>query len=82
MTKTSVGNPCNQYFNILIRKRFGSHGPYDVKGDLEVSGRIRHQPESPVKMTLCRCGHSINKPYCSGEHYKIKFQDDKNEYYF
>jgi len=63
----------------LSEKRFGSHGPYDVKGDREISGQASRQPESPVKTTLCRCGCSKNKPFCSGEHYKIKFQDEKNE---
>ena len=27
-----------------------------------------------VDVTLCRCGHSDNKPFCSGKHWGVNFQ--------
>lgn len=74
-----TGEDHDDTFIQLSEKRFGSHGPYDVKGHVTIDGQTERLPELPNKTTLCRCGHSTNKPYCSGEHYKVKFQDEKNE---
>ena len=63
----------------LSERHFGYHGPYDVSGPIEIEGQIKRAPELNFKTTLCRCGHSKNKPYCSGEHYTIKFIDEKND---
>jgi CDGSH-type Zn-finger protein len=63
----------------LSEKHYGFHGPYDIKGDYKLYGQIKLMPETKVKTTLCRCGHSKNKPYCSGEHYYVQFTDEKNE---
>lgn len=62
----------------LSEKHFGYHGPYDVSGPVEIEGQIKRAPELQFKTTLCRCGHSKNKPYCSGEHYNVKFIDLNN----
>ncbi len=74
-----MGEECIETTIRLSEKHYGFHGPYDVKGDIELSGQISRKPESPIKATLCRCGHSKNKPYCSGEHFHIGFIDDQNE---
>lgn len=63
----------------LSEKHFAYHGPYDVSGPIEIEGQIKRSPELKLKTTLCRCGHSKNKPYCSGEHYNVKFIDEKND---
>ncbi len=63
----------------LSEKHFGYHGPYDVSGPVEVDGQLKREPELDLKTTLCRCGHSKNKPFCSGEHYYVKFIDENNE---
>jgi len=63
----------------LSERHFGFHGPYDTSGAIEIEGPMERQPESPLKMTLCRCGHSNNKPYCSGVHNDIEFEDKNNE---
>ncbi len=63
------------------------NGPYQVSGNLPLDkqyivpdengyplewkkGETYPQKES---YSLCRCGHSGNKPYCDGTHEKIKF---------
>jgi CDGSH-type Zn-finger protein len=51
------------------------NGPYFVRGGVEI--KDKHQPDSKEHYALCRCGLSLNKPYCDGHHRK-KFKDDKN----
>ncbi len=54
-------------------------GPYDVVGYIELRDpNGGNRPESKEHFTLCRCGHSKNRPFCSGEHWYVKFSDPKN----
>jgi CDGSH-type Zn-finger protein len=53
-------------------------GPYEVIGGPELIDPYSSRPESREHYTLCRCGHSKNKPFCDGQHQKIKFRDPKN----
>jgi CDGSH-type Zn-finger protein/truncated hemoglobin YjbI len=55
-------------------------GPYRVTGGIplidEQGGDIvRNQGASREHYALCRCGHSQNKPFCSGMHWYAGFQD-------
>jgi CDGSH-type Zn-finger protein/truncated hemoglobin YjbI len=55
-------------------------GPYRITGALDVvdeHGRDipRAEGSSREHFSLCRCGHSQNKPFCSGMHWSIQFQD-------
>jgi CDGSH-type Zn-finger protein len=52
-------------------------GPYDIQGFI-VLDDPENTPESKEHYTLCRCGHSKNKPFCCGQHWYIKFKDPKN----
>ncbi|MFJ4657264.1 CDGSH iron-sulfur domain-containing protein [Nocardia sp. NPDC088792] len=45
-------------------------GPYRVTGNVPLDGDVPREHYS-----LCRCGHSRNKPFCSGMHYYVGFQD-------
>jgi CDGSH-type Zn-finger protein len=65
---------------ILVRK----NGPYWVIGDfnlVDAEGNPIAVPEEKRKMTpeglprvsLCRCGGSVIKPFCDGTHSKIGF---------
>ncbi|MCU1648404.1 MAG: hypothetical protein JWN03_8679 [Nocardia sp.] len=45
-------------------------GPYRVTGNVPLDGEVPREHYS-----LCRCGHSRNKPFCSGMHYYVEFQD-------
>jgi CDGSH-type Zn-finger protein/truncated hemoglobin YjbI len=55
-------------------------GPYRITGGIPLTD----QHGAPVKRAagsslehyaLCRCGHSQNKPFCSGMHWYIEFKD-------
>ena len=54
------------------------NGPYNIVGGIEFNDPIGSKPESKEHYTLCRCGASKNKPFCTGEHHDIHFEDDKN----
>ncbi len=61
--------------NVLAKK----NGPYVVSGDLselnltDAEGN-RYDLAGKPAIALCRCGGSINKPFCDGTHSKIGFQ--------
>lgn len=50
-------------------------GPIWVKGGIRIQSSDGSSYEIRNRVTLCRCGHSSNKPFCDGTHIKIKFQD-------
>ena len=50
------------------------NGPILVDGSIEVT-----KPDGTVEIkekttAFCRCGASVNKPYCDGQHRKINFE--------
>src|SRR5580693_8993483 len=55
-------------------------GPYRVTGGLPLTdasgaGVPRAAGSSREHYALCRCGHSQNKPFCSGMHWYVEFRD-------
>ena len=55
-------------------------GPYRVTGglpltDAEGADVPRAAGSSREHYALCRCGHSQNKPFCSGMHWYVEFHD-------
>ena len=64
---------------MAIRAVALKNGPYLVTGDLNEleltdSEGNRYDLSGKQKVTLCRCGASVNKPFCDGQHSKIGFQ--------
>jgi len=51
------------------------NGPYAVKGGAEVEGVSWGEGASQEHFALCRCGHSKNKPFCSGAHWEHQFDE-------
>ena len=52
------------------------NGPYIVQGAVEVidfDGQTIPVPEGRKSIALCRCGGSVEKPFCDGTHSKIGF---------
>jgi len=62
-----------------IRITIKPNGPYRVEGDLtkldlqDASGK-KYDLTGKAGISLCRCGASVNKPFCDGTHSKIGFQ--------
>jgi truncated hemoglobin YjbI len=55
-------------------------GPYRITGAIPLftadgTPQARAQGASLEHYALCRCGHSQNKPFCSGMHWYIDFKD-------
>ena len=55
-------------------------GPYRITGRIPLvddHGRPppRNEGASLERYSLCRCGHSQNKPFCSGMHWYVQFRD-------
>ena len=48
-------------------------GPYAVHGDVKLEGAEFGERTHPTRYTLCRCGHSKNKPFCDGAHWNVEF---------
>ncbi len=55
---------------ITIRK----NGPYAVTGTFELKDAEGNVYPAKATMMLCRCGASVNKPFCDGTHSKIGFE--------
>lgn len=58
-------------------------GPYRIIGgipleDEQGNDEPRAQGSSREHYSLCRCGRSKNKPFCSGMHWYVNFHDEKN----
>jgi len=55
-------------------------GPYRVAGNIPLVDEdgvaiSRNAGASPEHYSLCRCGSSLNKPFCSGMHWSVEFHD-------
>jgi len=57
---------------ITIRR----NGPYRVEGPIKLVDADGNEYDLTGKpaISLCRCGASVNKPFCDGTHSKIGFQ--------
>ena len=51
-------------------------GPYNVSGGAELDGVDLPTGATTDHMALCRCGASQNKPFCSGKHWDVSFDED------
>jgi truncated hemoglobin YjbI/CDGSH-type Zn-finger protein/ferredoxin len=59
-------------------------GPYRITGGVRLideQGASITQPEgaSQEHYSLCRCGSSLNKPFCSGMHWTVEFKDPPDD---
>jgi CDGSH-type Zn-finger protein len=64
---------------MAVRITVRTNGPYRVEaaeGELELVDAEGNKFDLTGKpaFSLCRCGGSVNKPFCDGTHSKIGFQ--------
>jgi uncharacterized Fe-S cluster protein YjdI len=52
------------------------NGPLGVRGDVEVRDSEGELIAAGYRMTLCRCGHSQNQPFCDLSHREVGFTDN------
>lgn len=55
------------------------NGPYAVSGGVELLDQSFGEGASTEHYTLCRCGASLNKPFCDGSHWRVGFKDDEKQ---
>lgn len=55
-----------------------NNGPLRVKGDLTLKDANGDEYDLGGReaISLCRCGHSDNKPFCDGSHNRQGFQHE------
>lgn len=53
-------------------------GPLEVVGGILLKDDQKSTPECDEHYCLCRCGESLNKPFCDGTHWDIDFSDARN----
>lgn len=58
----------------------GCSGPLWVRGGIRIESADGTPREVRNKVTLCRCGASVNKPFCNGSHASIQFRDGLVEF--
>lgn len=62
-----------------IKMSARKNGPYLVEGELDEL-QLTDSDGNPYDLSgksqvyLCRCGASVNKPFCDGQHSKIGFE--------
>ena len=64
----SLETPAPQEICLVEDTDAGRRGPLWVRGGIPIIGADGYEYERRNRVTLCRCGHSENKPYCDGSH--------------
>ncbi|MDD4571147.1 MAG: CDGSH iron-sulfur domain-containing protein [Clostridia bacterium] len=62
---------------ILQDPETGTSGPIFVKGGIPIESADGHIYEIQNRAALCRCGESLNKPFCDAMHVRKEFKDKK-----
>ena len=57
---------------------FTKYSPYSVV-DTKIENYKGEEYETPRVVSLCRCGHSENKPFCDGTHSRVEYKKKKKE---
>ncbi len=56
--------------------KVNDNGPYVVTSSFELVDATGERFETKKAVSLCRCGHSGNKPFCDGAHKNVSFTSE------
>jgi CDGSH-type Zn-finger protein len=68
------GNPIEPDYEpsiVITEHKNGLSGPLWIRGEVEIESADGIIYEKRNRVTLCRCGKSLNKPFCNGSHLDI-----------
>lgn len=59
-----------------VKITVNNNGPLRVEGEIEIydAQAGKYDLGGRTVVSLCRCGHSANKPFCDGSHNRAGFQ--------
>lgn len=61
---------------LLQDPAIGVSGPIWVRGGIPITNPDGFTYEVRNRVTLCRCGNSLNKPFCDGTHVSSRYHDN------
>jgi len=61
---------------MATRITVNNNGPLRIEGDIEIYDASGGKFDLAGRqfISLCRCGHSMNKPFCDGSHARCGFE--------
>jgi len=74
-TRKPIENPLPPSIGVVEDPALGCSGPLWVRGSITIESADGTPYERRNRVTLCRCGVSVNKPFCNGSHASIRFND-------
>ena len=69
-----VGNAADRPVEDPIEITVVPNGPLRLKGAFALKDMDGNTTYEQEVASLCRCGASLNKPFCDGTHRKVKFE--------
>ena len=57
-----------------VQMRIKPNGSINVMGEVDIVDAAGKVIETKYNFSLCRCGHSKDKPYCDGSHRDAGFE--------
>lgn len=74
-TGKAIEHPLKPSIGVVEDPALGCSGPLWVRGGVTIESHDGTRYEKRNRVTLCRCGVSVNKPFCNGSHASIRFRD-------
>ena len=74
-TRKPIEHPLPPSIGVVEDPALRCSGPLWVRGGITIESADGTPYEQRNRVTLCRCGASVNKPFCNGSHASIRFND-------